>query len=134
MRARATDHRGWTASRRSRIGSRFILLLFVLSSLGGLFTSVSSTPANAGELDDAYDRQNRLQKIIDKQKQQIKNLTANQAVLAGKISGTKATLQQLNANLLTTKTQIVAMTVDIARSQQAVDELAATDDVLQAEL
>jgi murein DD-endopeptidase MepM/ murein hydrolase activator NlpD len=134
MRARATDHRGWTASRRSRIGSRFILLLFVLSSLGGLFTSVSSTPANAGELDDAYDRQNRLQKIIDKQKQQIKNLTANQAVLAGKISGTKATLQQLNANLLTTKTQIVAMTVDIARSQQAVDELAATDAVLQSEL
>jgi murein DD-endopeptidase MepM/ murein hydrolase activator NlpD len=134
MRARATDHRGWTASRRSRIGSRFILLLFVLSSVGGLFTSVSSAPANAGELDDAYDRQNRLQKIIDKQKQQIKNLTANQAVLAGKISGTKATLQQLNANLLTTKTQIVDMTVDIARSQQAVDELAATDAVLQSEL
>jgi murein DD-endopeptidase MepM/ murein hydrolase activator NlpD len=134
MRARATDHRGWTASRRSRIGSRFLLFLFVLSSLGGLFTNVSSSPANAGELDDAYHRQNRLQKIIDKQKQQIKNLTANQAVLAGKISGTKATLQQLNANLLTTKTQIVDMTVDIARSQQAVDELAATDAVLQSEL
>ena len=134
MRARATDHRGWTTSRRSRIGSRFILLLFVLSSLGGLFTSVSSSPANAGELEDAYDRQNRLQKIIDKQKQQIKNLTANQAVLAGKITGTKATLAQLNANLLATKTQIVGMTVDIARSQQAVDELAATDEVLQAEL
>src|SRR5262245_368240 len=98
MRARATDRRGWTASRRRRIGSRFILLLFVLSSAGGLFTSVPTAPANAGELDDAYDRQTRLQKLIDKQKQQIKNLTANQAVLAGQITGTKATLQQLNAN------------------------------------
>ena len=134
MRSRATDQRGWTTSRRSRIGSRFILLLFVLSSLGGLFTSVSSGPVSAGELDDAYDRQNRLQKIIDKQKQAIKNLTANQALLAGRISGTKATLAQLNANLLATKTQIVGMTVDIARSQQAVDELTATDVVLQNEL
>ena len=134
MRARATDQRGWTTSRRSRIGSRFLLLLFVLSSVGGLFTSVSPGPANAGDLDDAYDRQNRLQKIIDKQKQQIKDLTANQAILAGRISGTKATLAQLNANLLDTKTQIVGMTVDIARSQQAVDELAATDAVLQSEL
>lgn len=134
MRARATDHRGWTASRRSRIGSRFLVLLFLLSSLGGLFTSASGGPVNAGELEDAYNRQNRLQKIIDKQKQAIKNLTANQAILAGKISGTKATLAQLNANLLATKTQIVGMTVDIARSQQAVDELSATDAVLQAEL
>jgi murein DD-endopeptidase MepM/ murein hydrolase activator NlpD len=134
MRARATDQRGWTASRRSRIGSRFLILLLVLSSLGGLFTSVSSGPVNAGELEDAYDRQNRLQRLINQQKEAIKNLTANQAVLAGRISGTKATLAQVNANLLATKTQIVGMTVDIARSQQAVDELAATDAVLQAEL
>jgi murein DD-endopeptidase MepM/ murein hydrolase activator NlpD len=134
MRARWTDRRGWTASRRNRIGSRFFLLLLLLSSVGGLFTSASPRAANADELDDAYARQDRLQKLIDKQKESIKNLTANQAVLANRISGTKATLAQLNANLLTTKTQIVGMTVDIARSQQAVDELAATDAVLQSEL
>jgi murein DD-endopeptidase MepM/ murein hydrolase activator NlpD len=134
MRARGTDHRGWSASRRSRIGSRFLLLLILLSSVGGLFTSVSPRAVNADELDDAYARQNRLQKLIDQQKESIKNLTASQAVLANKISGTKATLAQLNANLLATKTQIVGMTVDIARSQQAVDELAATDAVLQSEL
>lgn len=134
MRARATDHRGWTASRRSRIGSRFILLLFVLSSVGGLFTSALPGTVRGDELDDAYDRQQRLQKLIDQQKQSIKDLTASQAVLSSKISGTKATLAQLNANLLTTKTQIVAMTVDIARSQNAVDELDATGAVLEAEL
>jgi murein DD-endopeptidase MepM/ murein hydrolase activator NlpD len=55
-------------------------------------------------------------------------------VLATRISSTKATLAQLNANLLTTKTQIVGMTVDIARSQNAVDELVATGAVLEAEL
>ena len=134
MRARATDARGWTASRRSRVGSRFILLLFVLSSMGGLFTSATPGAVRADELEDAYARQERLQKLIDKQKESIKNLTANQAVLQSKISGTKATLAQLNANLLVTKTQIVSMTVDIARSQNAVDELDATGAVLEAEI
>jgi murein DD-endopeptidase MepM/ murein hydrolase activator NlpD len=134
MRARATDHRGWTTSRRSRIGSRFILLLLVLSSMGGLFTSATPGAVRADELEDAYSRQERLQNLIDKQKESIKNLTANQAVLQSKISGTKATLAQLNANLLVTKTQIVGMTVDIARSQNAVDELDATGAVLEAEI
>jgi murein DD-endopeptidase MepM/ murein hydrolase activator NlpD len=134
MRARATDRRGWTSSRRSRIGSRFAILLIVLSSMGGLFTSATPGNVRADELDDAYARQTRLQKLIDQQKQSIKNLTANQAILATRISGTKATLAQLNANLLTTKTQIVGMTVDIARSQNAVDELVATGAVLEAEL
>lgn len=134
MRARATDHRGWTASRRRRIGARFFLLLFVLSSIGGLFTSALPGSVRGDELDDAYQRQQRLQRLIDQQKQSLRNLQANQAVLASKISGTKATLAQLNANLLTTKTQIVGMTVDIARSQNAIDELAATGAVLEAEI
>ena len=134
MRARATDTRGWSTSRRSRIGSRFLLLLFVLSSIGGLFTSALPANVRGDELDDAYQRQQRLQRLIDQQKESIKNLTANQSVLASKISGTKATLAQLNANLLTTKTQIVSMTVDIARSQNAVDELSATGAVLDAEI
>ena len=134
MRARATDSRGWSTSRRGRIGSRFVLLLLVLSSMGGLFTSATPGAVRADELEDAYARQERLQKLIDQQKESIKNLTANQAVLAYKISSTKSTLAQLNANLLVTKTQIVGMTVDIARSQNAVDELAATGAVLEAEM
>jgi murein DD-endopeptidase MepM/ murein hydrolase activator NlpD len=134
MRARATDSRGWSTSRRGRIGSRFLLLLLVLSSMGGLFTSVTPGVVRADELEDAYARQERLQKLIDRQKESIKDLTANQVVLQSKISGTKATLAQLNANLLVTKTQIVGMTVDIARSQNAVDELVATGAVLEAEL
>lgn len=134
MRARATDHRGWTTSRKSRIGSRFAILLLVLSSMGGLFTSATPSAVRADDLDDAYARQERLEKLINQQKESIKNLTANQAVLATRISSTKATLAQLNANLLTTKTQIVGMTVDIARSQNAVDELVATGAVLEAEL
>jgi murein DD-endopeptidase MepM/ murein hydrolase activator NlpD len=134
MRARATDSRGWSTSRKGRIGSRFILLLFVLSSMGGLFTSATPGAVRADELEDAYQRQERLQNLIDRQKESIRNLTANQAVLASKISSTKSTLAQLNANLLVTKTQIVGMTVDIARSQNAVDELVATGAVLEAEL
>ncbi len=134
MRRPKTDRRGWTASRRGRIGSRFILLLFVLSSIGGLFTSALPGPARADELDDAYARQQRLQKLIDRQKASIRNLTANQAVLARRISSTKSTLAEVNANLLATKTQIVAMVVDIARSQNAVDELVATGELLTAEL
>lgn len=102
--------------------------------MGGLFTSATPGAVRADELDDAYARQTRLQKLIDQQKESIKNLTANQAVLATRISSTKSTLAQLNANLLTTKTQIVGMTVDIARSQNAVDELVATGAVLDAEL
>jgi murein DD-endopeptidase MepM/ murein hydrolase activator NlpD len=134
MRARATDSRGWSTSRKGRIGSRFILLLFVLSSMGGLFTSATPGAVRADELEDAYARQERLQNLIDRQKESIRNLTANQAVLASKISSTKSTLAQLNAKLLVTKTQIVGMTVDIARSQNAVDELVATGAVLEAEL
>ena len=88
-------------------GPRFVILLLVLSSMGGLFTSATPGAVQADELDDAYARQARLQKLIDKQKESIKNLTANQAVLATRISSTKSTLAQLNANLLTTKTQIV---------------------------
>src|SRR5688572_30805842 len=134
MRARATDSRGWTTSRRGRTGSRFLLLLLVLSSMGGLFTSATPGAVRADELEDAYARQERLQKLIDQQKESIRNLTANQAVLQSKISSTKSTLAQLNANLLVTKTQIVGMTVDIARSQNAVDELVATGAVLEAEM
>ena len=134
MRARATDPRGWTTSRRSRIGSRFVILFLILSSMGGLFTSATPGNVRADELDDAYARQQRLQRLIDQQKESIKNLTANQAVLATKISSTKSTLAQLNANLLVTKTQIVGMTVDIARSQNAVDELVATGAVLETEM
>ena len=134
MRARATDARGWSTSRRGRIGSRFILLLLVLSSMGGLFTSATPGAVRADELEDAYARQERLQKLIDRQKESIKDLTANQAVLQSRISSTKSTLAQLNANLLVTKTQIVGMTVDIARSQNAVDELVATGAVLEAEM
>ena len=50
---------------RSRIGSRFVLLLLVLSSMGGLFTSATPGAVRADELDDAYARQQRLQKLID---------------------------------------------------------------------
>jgi murein DD-endopeptidase MepM/ murein hydrolase activator NlpD len=136
MRTRATDSRGWTASRRRRFtfSARAILLLFVLSTMGGLFTSATPHNAAADELSDAYAKQKALERLIAKQKSSIADLNASQAALSQEIAGTKDDLAALTANLLVVKVQIVSMTVDVARSQGEVDELVATGAQLDAEL
>jgi murein DD-endopeptidase MepM/ murein hydrolase activator NlpD len=134
MRKRATDSRGWSTSRRSPIGPRAFLLLLAVTFLGGFFTSVTPQTASADDLDDAYARQQQLQKQIKQQKASIENLAANQAIMTQRIADTKATLKDINANLVAVRSQIVSMTVDIARSQAEVDEIAATAAQLDAEL
>jgi murein DD-endopeptidase MepM/ murein hydrolase activator NlpD len=104
------------------------------TTFGGLFTSTPAAPARADELDDAYDRQEQLKKLIARQKSSIRSLNASQASLSAKIGRTKDSLAEINANLQTVKTQIVAMTVDVARSQNAVDEISATAARLDDEL
>jgi murein DD-endopeptidase MepM/ murein hydrolase activator NlpD len=106
----------------------------MLSTLGGMFISGTPRGASADELSDAYARQEDLEKLIAKQKASINALTKSQATLSGRISSTKRSLTEINANLLTVKTQIVAMVVDVARSQNQVDELGATAAQLDAEL
>ena len=128
------DRRGWSSSPRSRFGRRAVLLLFVLTTFGGLFTSATPRVASADELSDAYAKQKALEKLIAAQKASIRSLTANQVNLASRISVTKNSLQSINANLLTVKTQIVGMTVEIAVSQNSVDELTATGGRLDAQL
>jgi murein DD-endopeptidase MepM/ murein hydrolase activator NlpD len=120
--------------RRRRFAERFILLLFAFSTFGGLFTSTVPRTAHADELDDAYARQKQLEKLIQQQKSSINSLTKGQADLAARINNTKDSLADINANLLLVKTQIVGMTVDVAKSQQSVDELNATAVQLDAEL
>jgi murein DD-endopeptidase MepM/ murein hydrolase activator NlpD len=110
------------------------MALLVLSTFSGLFASATPRIASADELSDAYARQQALQKLIAKQKASIKALTASQALLSNRISGTKHSLSEINANLLTVKTQIVVMVVDVARSQGQVEELVATTDQLDDEL
>jgi len=117
-----------------RLAQRGLIALVFVSSLGGLFLSTPPTPAWADALSDAYAKQQQLQKLIAQQKAALANLTANQHALSGRISNTKASLNELNANLLTVKTQLVAMTVDVARSQNAVDELEATAAQLDRQL
>ena len=134
MRDSLTDRRGWSANRRSRFGRRAVLLFIVLSTFGGLFTSVNPRTASADELSDAYARQQRLQKYISQQKASIDALTESQETLSRKISSTKTTLSEVNANLLAVKTQLVSMVVEVAQSQNAVDELVATAGRLDAEL
>lgn len=134
MRRRTTEIRGWTTSRRGRFGIRFVVLLFALSTVGGLFTTATPRTASADELDDAYSRQQQLQKLISKQKASINSLAANQAALSRRIADTKTSLDAINANLILVKSQIVSMVVDVARSQSAVDELVATAGRLDAEL
>ena len=134
MRNRTTDSRGWTTSRKGRTRGRAVLLLFVLSTLGGLFTSAMPPSASADDLSDAYAKQRALEKLVAKQKASIGDLAASQAALSKEISSTKDDLQALNANLVVVRTQIVSMTVDVARSQNAVDELVATAGRLDAQL
>jgi murein DD-endopeptidase MepM/ murein hydrolase activator NlpD len=128
------DRRGWSASPVTRIGRRAVILLLALSTFGGLFTASVPPNAYADELSDAYDKQQALEKLIAKQRASIRSLTASQVNLSARISSTKRSLSQLNANLLTVKTQIVGMVVDVARGQSAVDELNATAGRLDAEL
>ena len=89
---------------------------------------------SADALSDAYARQKALQKLIAQQKAQIASLNASQAMLSGRISNTKQSLNEINANLLTVKTQLVSMIVDVARSQQAVDALEETSAQLDQQL
>src|SRR5829696_5378002 len=95
--------------RRHRFAERFLLLVLALSTFGGMFTSSPPSTARADELDDAYERQDELEKLIEKQRASIKNLAASQTALSGKISDTKANLAEINANLLAVKIQIVGM-------------------------
>jgi murein DD-endopeptidase MepM/ murein hydrolase activator NlpD len=131
---RTTETRGWTPSRQRRFSGRAVLLLFVLSTLGGLFTSVAPPSASADDLSDAYAKQKALAKLIARQKASMQDLAANQAYLSRQIASTKDNLAAVNANLLSVKMQIVLMEVDVARSQAAVDELVATGGRLDLEL
>jgi murein DD-endopeptidase MepM/ murein hydrolase activator NlpD len=99
-----------------------------------MFASTPPHVARADELADARAKQQQLEKLISQQKSSIQELTAGQANLAARINRTKDSLADINANLLLVKTQIVGMTVDVAKSQQAVDELNATAKQLDAEL
>jgi murein DD-endopeptidase MepM/ murein hydrolase activator NlpD len=134
MRIPTTDARGWTTSRKRRFSGRAVLLLFVLSTLGGLFTSATPHSAAADELSDAYAKQKALQKLISRQKSSINDLAASQAYLSAQIANTKDNLAAVNANLVAVKVQIVSMEVDVARSQNAVDELNATAAQLDSQL
>ncbi len=117
-----------------RFGERAVILLLVLTTFGGFLTSSTPRTVSADELSDAYARQSELEKLIARQKASIRTLTASQTTLSSRISSTKRSLSQINANLLTVKTQIVSMVVDVARSQNQVDELLATAGQLDAEL
>ncbi len=134
MRRLTTDRRGWSTSRKRRFSGRAVLLLFVLSTLGGLFTSANPHSATADDLGDAYARQKALARLISNQKASMRDLASNQKLLAQRIASTKSDLKAVNANLIAVRVQIVAMEVDVARSQGQVDELNATAVQLDAEL
>lgn len=111
-----------------------LLLLLAVTTFGGMFVTSNPLDVSADALSDAYAKQKALQKLIDQQKATISQLAANQKALSGKISGTKHNLSEINANLLTVRIQIVQMTVEVAKSQNAVDEVAATAARLDDEL
>jgi murein DD-endopeptidase MepM/ murein hydrolase activator NlpD len=119
---------------RAGTARRLLLLLLAVTTFGGMFLSTNPQNVAADALSDAYAKQKALQKLISQQKAAIASLTANQQILSGKIAGTRTSLSEINANLLTVRTQIVQMTVEVARSQNSVDEVAATADRLDAEL
>jgi murein DD-endopeptidase MepM/ murein hydrolase activator NlpD len=134
MRRSTPDLRGRSAASRPDGVRRVLLLLLAVTTFGGMFLTTSPRGVSADALSDAYAKQRALEKLIAQQKSAIAALTANQRTLSSRIAGTKASLSEINANLLTVRTQIVQMTVEVARSQNAVDEVAATADRLDAEL
>lgn len=126
MRRSSTDPQGRPAARRPSVTRRLLLLLVAVTAFGGMFVASNPSGVSADALSDAYAKQRALQKLISQQKATLAALTANQRQLSSKIAGTKASLADINANLLTVKTQIVRMTVEVARSQNSVDEVIAT--------
>ncbi len=137
MRRSDPDARGWSSrpsSSRSRTRRGLFALFMSLSLLGGMFVSITPDRVAADELSDAYKKQEQLQQLIKRQKAQIANLTASQKSLSGRISATKGTLAEINANLQAVKAQIVTMVVQVAQAQAAVDELVATGARLDQEL
>ena len=128
------DRRRPRARLGGSVGGRVVLVLLALTTFGGLLMTATPRIASADELSDAYAKQQALQKLIAQQQASIKALAASQATLTSRISNTKQSLREVNANLLSVKTQIVSMVVDLARSQNAVDELVATAGQLDAEL
>jgi murein DD-endopeptidase MepM/ murein hydrolase activator NlpD len=134
MRRSTTDLLGRRAPARPGLGRRLLLLLVAVTTFGGMFVTAQPGFVSADALSDAYAKQKALQKLIAQQKAAIASLSANQALLSTKISGTRTSLAEINANLLTVRTQIVQMTVEVARSQNAVDEITATAGRLDDEL
>ena len=122
------------AARRPGAARKLVLLLLAVTTFGGMFVSTNPQHASADALSDAYAKQKALQKLIAQQKATIAALTANQKILSGQIAGTRNNLAEVNANLLTVRIQIVQMTVEIAKSQNAVDEVATTAARLDDEL
>jgi murein DD-endopeptidase MepM/ murein hydrolase activator NlpD len=111
-----------------------VLTIVVLATFGGLFASAPPRAAFADELDDAYAKQQTLEELIAKQRTSIRSLSASQNVISSRISSTKRSLASINADLVGVKTEIVNMTVDVARSQSALEELATTAMGLDAYL
>src|SRR3990167_4342579 len=122
MRRRTPDARGWSRSRR-RGGRGFIFALLLTSVLGGLFIATPPPPASADDLATARAKQKALEAQISKQKAQVAALATRQGALSVELTGTKASLEEINADLTAVRTQVVRMTVEVAIAQGQVDEL-----------
>jgi murein DD-endopeptidase MepM/ murein hydrolase activator NlpD len=134
MRRSVPEARGGQTRPRPRTWRRAFGIFLIVTLLGGTLLSLGPGATSADELSDAYRKQKQLQELIKKQKAQIANLAASQRSLSSKISSTRASLSELNANLQVVKTQIVAMVVEVAKAQATIDELVAEGSRLDADL
>jgi len=134
MRRPAPDHRGWSTRPKPIIGRRGISVLMFVALAGGLFVSVTPPQVSADALSDAYAKQKSLQQQIARERAQIQALSASQTALSGKISDTQSTLASVISDVATVKTNIVAMTVEVAQAQASVDELSTTVAQLDQQL
>jgi murein DD-endopeptidase MepM/ murein hydrolase activator NlpD len=134
MRRPAPDRRGWSTRPKPIIGRRGISVLMLVALAGGLFVSVAPPSVSADALSDAYAKQKALQQQIARERAQIQALSASQTALSGKISNTQSTLASVISDVATVKTNIVAMTVEVAQARAAVDELSTTVAQLDQQL
>jgi len=122
MRRTTPDHRGWSGPRR-RAGRGLLLFLILGSAVGGLFVGTPPSATRADDLANAVAKHKALEAQIAKQKAKVAALMTRQKTLSGELAKTKTSLAEINTDLVSVRSRVVGMTVDVALAQGQVDEL-----------
>src|SRR3972149_10061228 len=123
LRRPTPSQRGWSRPSRRLPGRGVTFFLALTTLLGGAFVAAPVHPVAADALSDAVAKQKALEAQIARQKAQVAALTKKQQALSVTLATTKASLGQVNADLVTVRGQGVQATVGGARRLAGVQAL-----------